>query len=206
MNETVNEKLIENFVKLYPKQFIGENLKFISQQPNLYGFRPDLLFEDEKGFYVIVEIQLGTLNRNHLYRILEYRDLLIEQQNVDHVRAILICENVNPRHKKLLEIHNLEYIELSMVDFLKNAKLIDPELNIGLSKNNVNSVQKKSLYADKILKQLSKNRKMGNNNLEIDAVVFWTRSWDDYRDDFMWLKYTNLNDIITEEPFYYTDC
>ena len=70
-----NEKLVEEIVKEFPKEFLGEELELIAQQPTLGGFRPDLIFCNKEGRAVIVEIQLNALDRVHLYKSLEYRDL-----------------------------------------------------------------------------------------------------------------------------------
>ena len=65
-----SEKLVENTIKDFPFELLGEQLIFMEQQPKLAGFRPDLLFIDQKQQPVIVEVQIDALDRNHLYRSL----------------------------------------------------------------------------------------------------------------------------------------
>jgi hypothetical protein len=78
-----DEKLLEEFIRDYPQAFLGEQLHLVHQQATIGGFRPDLIFQDANGRMVIVEVQLRALDRAHLYRTLEYRDLVMQQMQCE---------------------------------------------------------------------------------------------------------------------------
>jgi len=61
-----SEKQLENIIKTYPKDFLGEELIFLEQQPHMGGWIPYLLFKDKSGVPVIVELQLGEFDRDLL--------------------------------------------------------------------------------------------------------------------------------------------
>ena len=67
------EKDKENAIVADPVKYIGEeNLKLIARQYRIGNYIFDLLFEDRHGAKLIVEIQRGTLDRTHTYKILDY--------------------------------------------------------------------------------------------------------------------------------------
>ncbi len=66
---------MENAIISNPLKYIGEKgLKFVSQQFHIGKYYFDLLFEDRHGGKLIVELQKGTLDRDHTYKILDYYD------------------------------------------------------------------------------------------------------------------------------------
>ena len=121
-----NEKLLENFIRDFPEQFIGESLTLQEQQPILAGFQPDLLFRDAEGVPTIVEVQTEALDRVHFYRILEYRDLLKHKEAYPRVRVILVANSIPEKYKILVELHNVLLILISKEDFAKKAAQLHP--------------------------------------------------------------------------------
>ena len=121
-----NEKLLENFIRDFPEQFIGESLTLLEQQPVLAGFQPDLLFRDAEGVPTIVEVQTEALDRVHFYRILEYRDLLKHEGDYPQVRVILVANSIPEKYKILVELHNVLLILISKKDFAKKAAQLHP--------------------------------------------------------------------------------
>lgn len=121
-----NEKLLENFIRDFPEQFIGESLTLLEQQPVLAGFQPDLLFRDTEGVPTIVEVQTEALDRVHFYRILEYRDLLKYEGAYPQVRVILVANSIPEKYKILVELHNVLLILISKKDFAKKASQLHP--------------------------------------------------------------------------------
>ena len=121
-----NEKLLENLIRDFPEQFIGESLTLLEQQPVLAGFQPDLLFRDAEGVPTIVEVQTEALDRVHFYRILEYRDLLKHEGAYPQVRVILVINSIPEKYKILVELHNVLLILISKKDFAKKAAQLHP--------------------------------------------------------------------------------
>ena len=121
-----NEKLLENFIRDFPEQFIGESLTLLKQQPVLAGFQPDLLFLDAEGVPTIVEVQTEALDRVHFYRILEYRDLLKHKGAYPEVRVILVANSIPEKYRILVELHNVVLKLISKEDFARKAVQLHP--------------------------------------------------------------------------------
>jgi len=69
------EKDMEDLIIENPEKYLKESdLKLVSRQYAIGRYRFDLLFEDRHNGKVIVELQRGTLDRNHTYKILDYFD------------------------------------------------------------------------------------------------------------------------------------
>jgi RecB family endonuclease NucS len=73
----ITEKIMEDAICNDPERYIGEKgLKLIARQYSIGTYRFDLLFEDSHGKSLIVEIQKGKLNREHTYKILDYKHIV----------------------------------------------------------------------------------------------------------------------------------
>ena len=68
------EKEMRDLVAKFPNELLGEELNLIAKEVYIGNYRLDLLFRDRHGARLIVELQKGTLDRNHLYKILDYYD------------------------------------------------------------------------------------------------------------------------------------
>jgi|688.fasta_scaffold249003_1 predicted transcriptional regulator of viral defense system len=121
-----SEKLLEDNVRDFPLEFLGEPLTLDSQQLRLAGFRPDLVFRDAAGIPTIVEIQIGPLDRNHLYRVLEYRDLLRLKGGHGEVRVILVANTLPERYRALLDIHGVRVVLISAATLAARVQELRP--------------------------------------------------------------------------------
>ena len=174
MSQFYNEKLIENFIKDYPKEFLGENLRFHSQQPILSGFRPDLVFLDENNSFVIVEVQLNSLDRNHFYRGLEYRDLLQEEYNCTTPRIILFANQIPDRYLRLAQAHNIEMKFMSKTDFIRLAQHLSPNLNITTEQEDNKSATKNKddiFRLDSLLQLISNSTGQPQQSIKENAIA-----------------------------------
>ena len=71
----LTERKMEDAIAANPQQYLGEEgLELLARQHRIGGYIFDLLFRDRHGAKLIVEIQRGTLDRNHTYKILDYHD------------------------------------------------------------------------------------------------------------------------------------
>lgn len=142
-----NEKFMEDCIKENPLVFLGEDFNFKFQQYELHGFYPDLIFEDANGRVTIVEVQQKALDRLHLYKSLEYRDLMHKSIGYPP-RIIVYCNSLRERHAPLLMTHNIECIHLEKDQFIELAKKNCPGLykkasvtkpeEIGIDHNRIN--------------------------------------------------------------------
>lgn len=125
-----DEKLVEDALRDYPQDFLGEPLKILDQQPTIDGFRPDLIFKDQRDIPVIVEVQLKALDRSHLYRSLEYRDLYRMKVGAEEVRVILFCNSIPPKYEKVLSTHNVVCRKIEKKEFLKKLISLVPKIKV----------------------------------------------------------------------------
>ena len=193
MKRIYEEKFLEDFIRDFPEEFLGESLSLYRQQPLIGGFRPDLIFRDRNGNLVIVEIQLKALDRHHLYRMLEYRDLLMENEVCHEPRLIVFCNELPTRYIKLINTHRILCITLTKDEFIYKALQMCPELEI-IEKTEPSSDT--DITVSKIFKELSKPAESMRE--DPDALVFWLPGWfpDDYRKrdspNYEWAMVPNL--------------
>jgi hypothetical protein len=115
------EKFMEDCVHAAPAAFAGEDLKIVSRQVRLNGFVPDLILTDSEGRVVILEIQMNALDRYHLYKSLEYRDLWALQEPGMVPRVILLCETMDGRFEPLIRTHGIELLQIDRGKFIRTA-------------------------------------------------------------------------------------
>jgi hypothetical protein len=133
-----NEKFVEEQVRDHPRVFLGEDLELWEQQPLLGKLRPDLVFIDSAGRYVIVELQLGRLDRVHLYKSLEYRDALMSKLDLERPpRVILFCERTGKQRRNIARIHGLELFVVPKRRFLKKLVKVDERAVKNLVKESI---------------------------------------------------------------------
>jgi hypothetical protein len=130
MAETYNEKLMENFIRDYPEVFLGEKLTLLEQQLRIGSVIPDLIFEDENKNILMVEVQQNTLDRNHLYRTIEYGHLYKIHHQIENVRLMLFCNELPDKYIPILDAHRIEIKTFTREDFIKKAKEVMPELEL----------------------------------------------------------------------------
>lgn len=123
----VFRKFMEDCIHANPTPFLGEKLTIVGRQERLQGFIPDLIAENDEGEVVIIEIQQYALDRYHLYKSLEYRDLISEKYKVS-VRILLVCETMNKRFENLLKTHFIKLIKINRIDFIPLAIRETPEI------------------------------------------------------------------------------
>ena len=102
-----SEKFMEDCIAEAPQAFLNRPLQLKSQQRKLGAFIPDLIFTDLSGKSVIVEIQRSGLDRYHLYKCLEYRDLLANEEHCQP-DVVLVCETLPSRYQGIVNTHNIE--------------------------------------------------------------------------------------------------
>lgn len=119
------EKSVENFIASNMDAIrSGLNLEKVQYRIGK-NHRPDILAYDKNNFPVILEIQIGSLNRGHLYRSLEYRDLFFLKEGI-LPKVILVAEGISQEYKQILNIHEIEYFEFkSVIPFPEISKEVD---------------------------------------------------------------------------------
>jgi len=193
-NIRYTEKLVENFIRDYPKKFLGIELNLLYQQPILNGFIPDLIFEDANGIIHIVEVQIGKLDRRHLYKNLEYRDLYLAEINPSaSIKMIVFCNSIPERYNQILKTHQIKGIAVKKEELIKQFERLDPSIRI--SKTKTEFEKKTTLTSYQILDEVSKSSLKTGNSINVDATVFYQFPYNEsYKQYGGYLNY-NLKDI-----------
>ena len=105
------EKEMEEAVVSCPELFIERGLTLLRRQLVINGRRPDVLFSDALSRHLLVEIQQGRHDEQHLqrhfYYYYDYRAKFPEA----HPRLLFIANRIVPQHKEFLDDHGYEFRE-----------------------------------------------------------------------------------------------
>lgn len=117
----MNEKGMEDLIAQYPERFLGESgLILIDRQMKVGPYRFDLVFQDRTGAKLIVEIQKGTLDRVHTYKILDYYDEYKDRNPQEFVEIMLVANNIPSERKQRLATRGISYREIPLSEFIDN--------------------------------------------------------------------------------------
>ena len=116
-----NEAFMEDCIEEAPSAFLGQSLQVVERQPTIGGFRPDLVLQDDKGSYIILEIQQRALDRTHLYKCLEYRDAFAAERNCDPPSVAVFCEAIDERFRPIAATHSVTLHEMDRGTFIETA-------------------------------------------------------------------------------------
>ncbi len=166
-----NEKFVEELIREYPKEYLGEALEILYQQPTLGGFRPDLIFRDLKGKAVIVEVQLNALDRTHLYKSLEYRDLYVANFKENDVRMIVFCNSIQKKYIPIIESHKLQCVVTTKKDFFALTAKLKPGIKFTSNKSKLLTGK---ITVRKILNALSAVSNSSNDLFPEGTLALWT--------------------------------
>jgi hypothetical protein len=123
-----SERFMEDCIHASPTAFLGEKVEVSARQKRIGKFIPDLILKNENGTILIVEIQQKALDRYHLYKSLEYRDLVLGENDTPDVRIILFCETLDDRFRQLLKTNKIELIEMDREQFISIAVRQTPSI------------------------------------------------------------------------------
>lgn len=117
------EKDMENAIICNPEKYIEEEgLKLITQQFHIGKYIFDLLFEDRHRGKLIVELQKGTLDRNHTYKILDYYDEYKESHPKEFIDLMVIANTIPPERKKRLSALGITFKEIPLSEFIHDLE------------------------------------------------------------------------------------
>jgi hypothetical protein len=114
----ITEKDMEDQIAEQPEKFLGETgLCLVARQFHIGSYIFDLIFKDRHGAKLIVEIQKGTLDRNHTYKILDYYDAYRESCPHEFIEIMVIANQISAERKKRLHALGVEFLELPELIF-----------------------------------------------------------------------------------------
>jgi hypothetical protein len=125
------EKIMEDSICNDPEKYLGEKgLKLIKRQFSIGECRYDLLFEDRYGGKLIVELQKGTLDRDHFLRIMYYQ-LEYRVKYPDEFTDLWVIANRIPYDKR----NKLNSLGIKWKE-IPEAEFIDIDQFVNQNKNN----------------------------------------------------------------------
>jgi hypothetical protein len=118
---------MEDCICASPSAFLGQEVEIVARQKRIRSFVPDLIVKNRNNEILIIEIQQRALDRYHLYKSLEYRDLILTNSG-GAVRIVLFCETMDARFRELLKTHSIELITMERNKFISMAVCHTPEI------------------------------------------------------------------------------
>lgn len=139
---------MEDSIVNNPEKFINEKgLRLLSRQYRVGTYIFDLLFEDRHSGKLIVEIQKGTLDRTHTYKILDYYHEYKEKNPRDFIDIMVIANIIPPERKRRLNDLGIAFREMPISTFLE-TNLETPKYSTSNDNNLIQqSIEKKSKNA-----------------------------------------------------------
>jgi hypothetical protein len=119
--EDILERQMEDAVARCPDRFIENNLQLVRRQVVINGRRPDILFKDVLQRHLLVELQRGRLDEDHLQRHVFYFYDYRAKYPDSHPRLMFLANRVIPQHKEFLEDHGYEYREIPEREFARKV-------------------------------------------------------------------------------------
>lgn len=160
----LTEKIMEDAICNNPEKYLGEQgLKLISRQFRIGKYIFDLLFEDRHGAKVIVEVQKGTLDRTHTYKILDYYHEYKEQNPQEFIELMVIANSIPKERRKRLSDWGVDCKEIPESEFLEQSNIITQK-STEIHKNQTSQVVKlnpetidnSTIFKDNFIKVLNK--------------------------------------------------
>lgn len=115
------ERDMETAVANCPDLFIEQGLSLVRRQIVINGRRPDILFEDRLARQLLVEIQSGRLDEDHVQRHFYYFFDYRAKYPSHHLRLLFIANRIVPQHKEFLDEHGYEFKEIPETDFIRRV-------------------------------------------------------------------------------------
>jgi len=111
------EREMEEAIANCPDLFIEPGLSLVRRQIVINGRRPDLLFSDVLSRHLLVELQCGRLDEDHLQRHFYYYFDYRAKYPTTHLRLMFIANRLVPQHKEFLDEHGYEFREYPEQEF-----------------------------------------------------------------------------------------
>lgn len=117
----MTERDMEDQIAADPERFLGEpGLTLAARQYSIGPYRFDLLFADRHGGKLIVEIQKGTLDRQHAYKILDYYFEYRDANPTEFIDVMVVANQITLERKKRLHDFGVAFREIPESEFVTN--------------------------------------------------------------------------------------
>lgn len=111
--------MMEDLICSDPEKHLNESgLKLISRQYRLGSYIFDILLEDRHGAKLIVELQKGTLDRVHTYKIIDYYDEFKTKHPGKFVELMIVANVVPRERRERLSSYGITWKEIPIKYFI----------------------------------------------------------------------------------------
>jgi RecB family endonuclease NucS len=140
---------MEDGIVVDPEKFLGEpGLKLLARQYRVGPYIFDLLFEDRHGAKLIVELQHGTLDRDHTYKILDYYEGYKYKRPNEFIEVMLVANRFTYERRLRLSDKGIAWREIPEDKFfstiLQERCKMDSSIDINKNERNINTLKKAS--------------------------------------------------------------
>lgn len=176
----ISEKDMEDAIVRNSTKYLESGLRLIKRQHRVGNYIFDLLFEDRHGAKLIVEVQKGTLDRNHTYKIMDYYDEYKERNPGDFIELMVIANKIPDERKKRLAAWGVAYKEIPIDAFLMartTTDTISEYSDVKKAESNAEECRKKKVRSDcannrsNNLKRGWDHNKLGNQDGQINEMI-----------------------------------
>jgi len=117
-----SEQEMEDVITANPDKYLEEGLKLIARQYRMGSYIFDLMFEDRHGAKLLVELQKGTLDRNHTYKILDYFDEYKTKHPNEFLELMVIANKIPRERRNRLSSMGISFKEIPESVILADIK------------------------------------------------------------------------------------
>jgi len=107
-----SEKQMAEVIIAHAQELLGEQLRLIERNLWIGRYELDLLFGDRHGAKLIVELQRGSLDRYHLYKVLDYYDEYKARHPEEFVEVMVVANLISPERKERLGNRGINFREI----------------------------------------------------------------------------------------------
>lgn len=107
-----SEQEMEDVITANPDKYLEGDLKLIARQYRMGSYIFDLMFEDRHGAKLLIELQKGTLDRNHTYKILDYFDEYKTKHPNEFVELMVIANKIPRERRNRLSSMGISFKEI----------------------------------------------------------------------------------------------
>jgi hypothetical protein len=111
-NMDFSEKQMAEVIIAHSQELLGEQLSLIERNLWIGRYELDLLFGDRHGAKLIVELQRGSLDRYHLYKVLDYYDEYKARHPEEFVEVMVVANLISPERKERLGKRGINFREI----------------------------------------------------------------------------------------------
>ncbi len=126
----MTERDMENLLWQYPEKFFNEPLKRFMQQPTTRVGRADLVFIDERGAFLVMELKRGRLKRKVMTQMLDYESHYALGYPNQTIRMMAVANEILPESQHGLKRLGYEWTEISEMTFVRVAQEVGYQVQL----------------------------------------------------------------------------